>query len=54
MDAELARLLLKSEKPLTLAINKIDDLCQKDLDPRFSTRHHQYGRRVGRARFSDC
>jgi GTPase len=31
MDAELARLLLKSGKPLTLAVNKIDDLSQKPL-----------------------
>ena len=31
MDAELARLLLKLEKPLTLAINKIDDLSQVHL-----------------------
>lgn len=31
MDAELARLLLKSGKPLTLAVNKIDDLSQKQL-----------------------
>ncbi len=31
IDAELARLLLRSGKPLTLAVNKIDDLHQKQL-----------------------
>lgn len=31
LDQELARLLLKTEKPLTLAINKIDDHSQKRL-----------------------
>jgi GTPase len=31
LDSELARLLLKSGKPVTLAINKIDDLSQKNL-----------------------
>ena len=31
MDAELARILLKSGKPLTLAVNKIDDIYQKQM-----------------------
>lgn len=30
LDQELARLLLKTEKPLTLAVNKIDDFDQQD------------------------
>ena len=29
LDQELARILLKTEKPVTLAINKIDDSCQQ-------------------------